>query len=323
MSNPFFSIIVPVYKVEKYLEQCIRSVLNQSCDGYELILVDDGSPDNCPVVCDNFAEIDSHIRVVHKKNGGLSDARNCGLAAAKGEYIIFLDSDDFWCDNEGLNKIYNKLVKENADVLIFGMKKYFQNEEKYTEIRVPACDEVDLSCAQGTKKLMEGNIFVACACDKVVRRTLIEENGMSFVVGQLSEDIEWCSKLLLCKPSITVLSETLYVYRQQNSGSITANIGRRNLEHICEVLIKYSEIGRREDNIELLNFMAEQYVLWMTVSTLVSRKEISDLLGKIKKYWYLMSYNWYPHVKLVRKVSGFGFWGVRWLLGMYKKFNIR
>lgn len=319
MSNPYFSIIVPVYKVEKYLDQCVQSVLCQSYKEYELILVDDGSIDNSPAMCDEYAKQDNRIKVIHKENGGLSDARNHGLRIAMGEYIIFLDSDDFWCDSSGLQKIRNQIQKTDADILIFGMKKFFPNKGIYSDVRVPVCDEVALSHAQVTKQLMERNIFVACAWDKVIRHSLIKENKMNFVVGQLSEDIEWCSKLLLCNPKISILSEALYVYRQQNVESITANIGRRNLEHIIEVVFKYTKIAKEQNNIYLLNFMAEQYVLWLTVSNLVNKNEINDLLKKMRECWDLVDYNMYPNVKIVKKLKFVGFNGIRYALKVYKQ----
>jgi glycosyltransferase involved in cell wall biosynthesis len=317
--SPHYSIIVPVYNVERYLKQCVQSVLCQTYQDYELILVDDGSPDNCPALCDEYAKQDERIKVIHKENGGLSDARNAGLNVSTGIYIIFLDSDDYWCDQEGLQKIHDRIRQFDADVLIFGMKKFFQMEGRYSDVPVPVCDEVTLSHGQATKQLMERNIFVACACDKVVRHSLIIENGMSFVVGQLSEDIEWCSKLLLCCPKISILSETLYVYRQQNKESITANIGRKNLEHISTVILKYRKIAKAQNNIYLLNFMAEQYVLWLTVSNLVNRNEIKDLLEQMKECWDLVDNDFYPYVKMVKKLKVMGFSGVRYALKIYKQ----
>ena len=96
MKETFFSIIIPVYKVEKYLNQCVDGVLSQTFKDYEIILVDDGSPDKSPLICDEYSASDSRVRVIHKPNGGLSQARNEGLNIAKGEYVIFLDSDDYW-----------------------------------------------------------------------------------------------------------------------------------------------------------------------------------------------------------------------------------
>lgn len=320
MKTPFFSIIIPVYKVEKYLEQCVNSVLAQTYQDYELILVDDGSPDNCPQMCDEFAETNNRICVIHKCNGGLSDARNSGLKVARGQYVLFLDSDDFWCDVDCLKKIYYKLSTEETDILIFGSQKLFQNSYvSQTKVRV---DEVLISHAQDLEYLMQYNRFISSAWDKVVRRKLIEEHQISFVKGQLSEDIEWCAKLLLTDPKINVIFEDFHVYRKQNENSITANIGRKNLEDICNVIEKYTLKGKLQENIVLLNFMAEQYILWMTVSTLVNKKIVSDLCDRMKNYWYLLDYSWYPRVKIIRKIKWIGFEGVRKLLGIFKRIKV-
>ena len=109
MEKPLISIIIPVYKVEKYLEKCIKSVLSQTYKNLQIILVDDGSPDNCGNICDDYARVDNRIEVIHKANGGLSDARNVGLKAARGEYIGFVDSDDY-VSNEMFENLYNCLL---------------------------------------------------------------------------------------------------------------------------------------------------------------------------------------------------------------------
>ena len=98
--NPKLSVIIPIYKVENYLERCVKSVLNQDYRDFEVILVDDGSPDRCPQICDDLARMDDRIVVVHKTNGGLSAARNSGIEIAKGEYLVFLDSDDQWAEDK-------------------------------------------------------------------------------------------------------------------------------------------------------------------------------------------------------------------------------
>ena len=116
------SIIVPVYKVEKYLDRCIESVLAQTYTDFELILVDDGSPDNCPAMCDAWAEKDSRIRVIHKPNGGLSSARNAGLDIMKGEYVTFIDSDDTVLPNY-LERLLTALTVNSADVSVCSLKR--------------------------------------------------------------------------------------------------------------------------------------------------------------------------------------------------------
>ena len=116
--NPFFSIIIPVYNVEQYLRECVESILMQSCDDYEIILVDDGSSDKSGKICDKYSEKNNKIKVVHKENGGLSSARNAGIKIAIGKYIIFIDSDDYYDDKNLLFNSKNIFAKNNADMLI-------------------------------------------------------------------------------------------------------------------------------------------------------------------------------------------------------------
>lgn len=117
MSKLFLSIIVPVYNVEGYLNQCVESVLSQSFTNFELILVDDGSTDSSGEICDQYMRLDNRIRVLHKTNGGLSSARNAGLSQSQGEYVIFLDSDDFWIDSKFIEEVYNKCLSTKYDVI--------------------------------------------------------------------------------------------------------------------------------------------------------------------------------------------------------------
>ena len=116
------SIVVPIYNVEKYLEQCIDSIINQTLKDIEIILVDDGSPDNCPQICDDYAKKDSRIKVVHKKNGGLSSARNAGIEVATGDYIGFVDSDDY-IELDMYEKMYSIAIENNVD---FVMSDYYR-----------------------------------------------------------------------------------------------------------------------------------------------------------------------------------------------------
>lgn len=116
-SNPLISVIIPVFKVERFLVRCVNSVLNQTYNNLEIILVDDGSPDECPRICDRYMDIDTRIKVIHKPNGGQGSARNMALDIIKGKYVSFLDSDDMW-DKDFIEFLYNKIVKYNADIAI-------------------------------------------------------------------------------------------------------------------------------------------------------------------------------------------------------------
>ena len=195
-----FSIIVPIYRVERYLNKCVDSILCQTFNDFELILVDDGSPDKCGLICDDYENADSRIRVVHKKNGGLSSARNTGLDIASGEYVIFIDSDDYWDDNAALEHIYKNLVETNADLLVFPAKRFYEEDNKFTYILKMEIDRdkvIDLDTNRAITYLLENNIYRAAAWNKVVKKRIIDEHNMRFKEGYLSEDMDWCGDLLL------------------------------------------------------------------------------------------------------------------------------
>ena len=155
----------------QYLWQCVDGVLTQTFENQEVILGDDSSPDGSPAICDEYVRKSNKVKIIHKRNGGLSDARNAGLNVAQCEYVMFLDCDDWRDDNDALCKIDVGLRESGADILIFGMKQYFSREYNYGDVRLPE------------------------KCDRIVRMGLIEKDDRRFVKRQLCEDIEWCCKL--------------------------------------------------------------------------------------------------------------------------------
>ena len=280
--------------------------------------MDDGSPDGSPAICDEYGEKSEKVRVIHKPNGGLSDARNAGLDVAQGEYIVFIDSDDWWDDKDALRKIDASIKESGADVVIFGMKKYYSQENRYGDVRIPKkCDEVisTLSHVQALQQYMRRNIFVGCACDKVVRRSLIETNQLRLVVGQLSEDREWCAKLLLLNPKVDVVSDCIYVYRQGNPASITKNVSIKHTTDVVDILEKYAVY----DNVCLRNYLANQYVLIVFESNLYKESENPVFFGRLRRLWWLAAYDWYPYVRIVSKLKFLGFNVIRKLLLWYHK----
>ena len=128
------SFILPVYKVEKYLSECVESILAQTYSDFEILLVDDGSPDNCPALCDEWARVDNRIKALHKPNGGLSDARNYGLDHAQGDYVIFVDSDDFWVGKDCLGNLMNVVnVHPECDFIGFNCSYYYSDSNTFNK----------------------------------------------------------------------------------------------------------------------------------------------------------------------------------------------
>lgn len=227
---PFLSVIVPIYKVEKYLVECIESVRNQSFEDFELILVDDGSPDNCPQICDDYCQKDSRIHVIHKKNGGLVEARRTGINAAKGQYTVFVDGDD-WIDENLLENAKEILTDEKVDIIAFN---YYRNSLAYEEIckhHIPAGYYTgDRKKYEVCAKMMcTGKYFefglVPSIATKVFRTALIREMLMK-VDGRITmgEDAAVSYPAILKANTIVVSSKAFYHYREvQDSMSLKYN----------------------------------------------------------------------------------------------------
>ncbi|MGN1337401.1 MAG: glycosyltransferase family 2 protein [Candidatus Coprovivens sp.] len=218
--NKLISVIVPVYNVEKYLKKCIDSILEQEYTNLEIILVDDGSTDNSGNICDEYKKIDSRIKVIHKKNGGLSDARNKGINISTGDYLSFVDSDDF-IDR----KLYQDFIDnchEDIDIYIFGILKVYDgvpfNYNKKGKISI-------LNNIESMSKILnyELNNF---ACDKIYKRELFK--SVEFPVNRSFEDIGTIYKLILNSNKIMVNSSEYYGYYQRSS-SITGNMSEKSI----------------------------------------------------------------------------------------------
>ncbi len=226
------SIIIPVYRVEQQLERCIESILNQTFTDYELILIDDGSPDQCPKMCDEYALKDSRIRVKHQKNGGLSHARNTGLAMARGEYVTFIDSDDF-IGNNTLSILMSRLsAHPDYDMLEYPVRWHYGSEdEKLLRFGVQEYHNMEaywLNCKAYTHAYVWNKIFI---------RRLFD--GIQFPVGRLYEDVDTLPRLLKRCQLVATTEEGIYYYTANPEG-ITMNPDGNGLAdlldtHICQL----------------------------------------------------------------------------------------
>lgn len=208
------SVIIPVYNVEKYLDKCVQSVINQTYKNLEIILVDDGSTDTSGVLCGEYAKWDERIKVIHKSNGGLSQARNKGLDMATGEYIFFLDSDDFLALNT-FEKLMRVLKEEQADIVAC-LEKRFTTEDVFGEKKGEMLYFTQEEMLQGTFTQNKNYFIISCA--KLYKASLF--NGVRFKEGVIHEDEFICHKIYAQTEKVAVLQEELYFYRE-NPNSIT------------------------------------------------------------------------------------------------------
>lgn len=225
MKDDLISVIVPIYKVERYLEECVASIRNQSYQNLEIILVDDGSPDNCGRMCDKFAAEDSRITVIHKKNGGLSDARNAGIEQAHGAYFAFVDSDD-WISPSMIENLYNSLKSQNAQIALCAIEQVDDATGKHTRFDDGDSDK-SVSRMEAQLRYFEDYQKAALytvAWNKLYSRTLFEKER--YPKGAVREDEFITYKLLYQANGIAYTAQTGYYYRTREE-SIMNQFGRK------------------------------------------------------------------------------------------------
>jgi glycosyltransferase involved in cell wall biosynthesis len=223
MDQPLISVIVPVYNVEKYLNECVDSILAQTYKNLEIILVDDGAKDNCPRMCDDYAAKYANVKVVHKKNGGLSSARNAGLDLAAGEMVAFLDSDDFF-DKEMFTRLYEKRQESGAQIVCSCFKSFngTRNLRKAVD-----CDKQFQGSEIAQEMFLRDTGISACA--KIIDRSLIGDTR--FTEGITNEDFLFMLDIYLKGSKIYYMADSFYYYRY-NEASITAVINERTFDQL-------------------------------------------------------------------------------------------
>lgn len=301
------SFIVPVYKVEAYLNQCVDSILCQTYRDIEVILVDDGSPDCCPAMCDAYVELDSRVMVVHKTNGGLSDARNSGLMVATGDYVIFVDADDFWTDEWQLTKLVN-LVDENPTCAFIGFNCSYYYPDSNTYKLWPAYSEAISRPTSGNnilQTLVKSGTVPMSACMKIIKRSFLIDNTLFFEVGILAEDIPWFINVLEKSEKCMFINQYVYAYRQNVNGSITHSGGERSFNNLYAIVRKELKqiAGRRFDEAakkSLYSFIAYEYCILL--SMLDGLHDAKKRRKELYSYKWLLHYTDNPKVKKTNMV---------------------
>ena len=226
--NPLVSVIIPVYNVEKYLEECVNSVLNQTYKNIEIILVDDGSTDSSGTMCDSFAEHHNNIKVYHKSNGGQSTARNMGLEEAQGKYIYFLDSDDIIVP-DALEKLCNIAETDSSDVVFFDAESFIDEKPdlnmKQTYVRTHKYPVQD-----GIKTFEQMQTFNEYHCvvwGMLLRKSLLVDNSIRFISGVYYEDMAYTYEVLCRAQTVSQCHEVLYRRRYRENSTMTSKKSKK------------------------------------------------------------------------------------------------
>ena len=232
MTKELISIIVPVYNVEKYLKKCVDSIVNQTYKNLEIILVDDGATDNSGKICDELVELDNRIKVYHKKNGGLSDARNYGVERATGDYIGFVDSDDY-IDAEMYEKLYEAIKKENVDVaecnlkIVYPEKTDLFTDQKYYQI----CNKQEY-----LEEYLKIEKIFGSACVRLTKADIAKK--LKFPVGKLYEDTYYAYDLIGIVDKYVIVDNPYYNYLMRENSITNAKFNPRILD-LIEIVEKF------------------------------------------------------------------------------------
>lgn len=289
-ATPKISVIVPIYNVEKYLPECIESIIDQTYKNLEIILVDDGSTDNSGEIADSLASKDSRIKVIHKINGGLSDARNVGMEAATGDYLAFIDSDDFLPLN-AYEVLVDKAIKEDADYVIGNYINCYEDStlwerpifdtEKYKTFKLDIHDYKD-------------SFFImnSSACNKLYNRKFIERLALKFVVGLPAEDAIFTTYCFIKSKKVFYIPDLVYIYRQRNAGtSISMNCTSKYFKGINKAYKIIYDNFKDNNEIGFYRFFYAKsmtYMLYKFIdSELLTEEEKIEVLSDMRWFYKL------------------------------------
>lgn len=277
------SVIVPVYKVEKYLDKCVKSILNQTYRDFEILLVDDGSPDGCGKMCDLYAQKDSRVKVIHKKNGGLSDARNVGIENAQGKYLLFVDSDD-WIDSILIEKIVRIAEKWDTDIVLFDYMSVEENTGKTTLYSYSILENSVLSAKEEPCLISK----TCSACNKLFNKNFWNKNGLSFPVGKHYEDLGTIPKAMGVAEKIVYVKEPLYFYLQREGSIMHGRDFKRSYsdrtEMLDSVLDFYKKKGMFNEYIRELEWLVFENGYFVPSKEIVLSDYKNSYLKHFRKY---------------------------------------
>lgn len=264
------SVIVPVYNVQSYLEKCIDSILKQSYQNFEVILVDDGSTDLSGEICKSYCQIDKRIKLIKKENGGLSDARNVGILNAVGEFVAFVDSDDY-IHEDYLRRLYDSTIKNNTDISVCS---FFITTEQGVILEEVLTDDNEIVI--GSKQLLknmlkkDGYRYVV-AWNKLYRKSLFDK--VSFDVGKLYEDELLSFKLYYQDLSVSIVKEPLYFYVQRQGSIVQSTMNIHKIQMKQELNKNRIEFYNQKKDLELVKLAKKAYQRWI-ISVIAKDNEL-------------------------------------------------
>ena len=316
-TKPKISVIIPVYNVEKWLNKCVDSILSQSYENFEVILVNDGSTDKSKDICDQYLKEDNRVKVFDILNSGQSVARNIGLKEAKGDYILFIDSDDYISDKAIIEKFINILDSNNYDFIYTSYCRFEDgNEEKITEILPINLTNDEIKNKEGKDilvDLLNKNSFHHAPYLKVCRKEFILNNKLFFREGYYHEDAEWTFKVFYYAKKIFIYDKPWYMRRMRENSTITSRNESAICKKLCDRLIIADDLIKffKKENASkvIINDLVRMY--WgdiLCVAKLSDKQLInmcSQIIDKTRKNLLIVKDKKYNLFSIVIKIFGF------------------
>ncbi len=267
------SIVVPIYKVEHELNRCVKSLLGQTYENIEIILVDDGSPDHCPEMCDKFAELDNRVRVIHKRNGGLSDARNVGLKAASGEYILYVDSDDY-IEFDSCERLMKAKNDEDIDIVVGNaIMEKIDGNELLNHSATP--EGITYTSKEFVEQAIKANQWYAPACYNMYRKEFLLENNLYFEKGIYFEDVQMLPRVFLAASTIRCMNGVFYHYIVRDNSIMTSE--KKDFTKIRDSINIYEQwfnLFKKVDDTEL-----QRYLYGVLIKYYISNCKVREIKG--------------------------------------------
>ncbi len=280
MEKDLISIIVPVYNIEKYLSRCIESVLNQTYKNWEAIFINDGSIDNSLKILEEYKKRDRRIKIIDKKNAGSGAARNDGIENSNGEYIAFLDSDD-WYEKDFLEKLYNNLKENNSDVSMCNPRMVYDNIEKNNKINTYFFKSIELM--KNPREIL-GILAMPVVWNKLYRKDIIVKNMIRFPNYSFCEDVEFLYKVFLYVNKVSKIEDDLYNYYQRED-SATKKIKEEAIEQFYKVLENLEKYIRNNfsEKLEAFYLYKIQFIYSVSITLLTKINNDKTLKKKINE----------------------------------------
>lgn len=299
-----FSIIVPVYNVEKYLNECVDSILCQTFSDFELILVDDGSTDSSGNICDQYAQENHRVKVIHKQNGGQSTARNIGVKNALGQYAVFLDSDDFISDKNFFLDL-NEKINDNTDIVVFRYNKYYNDRIDDCGISLKNLDTSNKNIF--LQQLVNRDAFFCSCWSKCTRMSILKENNIIFDENLCCEDMDWYYNVVSHTQNFEVIDKPYINYRQREN-SVTSTFKKKSFTDYIFTINKwkkeFEQITDSSLKETMLSSLAKLYCN-LLISYSANSKQLKAEKKQIFAFKQLLKYNLNPRTKIISLFTKF------------------